>query len=84
VLPDDTPYSIDLTTTLRNTEAAVVRTIPQQKPSSGARRPSGGHGFVVTIPLAGIAQGSYLLELEARTGRDPARTVSRRIPILVN
>lgn len=83
-LPTDTPYSIDLTTTLRNMESSIVQIIAQQKPPQAARRPSGGHGFVVAIPLAEIAPGSYLLELEARTERDPARTASRRIPIRVN
>ena len=78
------PYAIDVTTTLRNTEGAIVRTVSQQKPSQGARRASGGHGFVVPIPLGGIESGSYMLQFDVRAERDPTRIVSRRIPIRVN
>ena len=78
------PYAIDVTTTLRNTEGAIVRTVSQQKPSAAARRLSGGHAFVVPIQLGGIEPGSYVLQFEARAEREPARIVSRRIPIRVN
>ena len=78
------PYAIDVTTTLRNPEGAIVRTVSQQKPSQAARRPSGGHAFVVPIPLGGIEPGSYVLQFEARVERDPTRIVTRRIPIRVN
>ena len=82
-LPNDTPYPIDLTTTLRNAEGAVVRTISQQKPSQGVRRPSGGHGFVIPMPLSDLVPGPYLLEVEARTGREPEQAARRRIPIRI-
>ena len=78
------PYAIDVTTTLRNAEGAVLRTVSQQKPSAAARRLSGGHAFVVPIPLGGIEPGSYVLQFEARAERDPTRIVTRRIPIRVN
>jgi hypothetical protein len=78
------PYAIAVTATLRNPEGAVLRTVSQQKPSQGPRRESGGHGFVVSMPLAGVESGSYVLQFEATAEKDPTRIVTRRIPIRVN
>ncbi len=77
------PYSIDLTTTLQSSTGDIVRTAKQERTSSSARRPSGGHGFAVPVSLAGLPPGSYLLQLEAHTQHDPNLTVQRRIPIRV-
>ncbi len=77
------PYAIDVTAALQSAEGTIVRTIEQQKVSNGARRPSGGHAFVVPVPLQGLPPGPYLLVLEARAAHLEARPVSRRIPIRV-
>jgi hypothetical protein len=81
--PGSAQNSIDVTTTLRGAEGTIVMTLEQQKPSNGARRPSGGHPFVVPVELRDLAPGPYLLQVEARTSGDPERTVSRSIPIRV-
>jgi hypothetical protein len=81
--PTGVPYSIDLTVTLQNPDGAIARSLKQEKPSNGLRRPSGGHGFVVPVSLEGLPSGPYLLQLEARTPRDPKATARRRIPIQI-
>ena len=77
------PYSIELTATLQNSEGAIVRTEKQERRSSDPRRPSGGYGFVVPVPLAGLPPGPYLLQFEARTQGSLESVASRRVPIRV-
>jgi hypothetical protein len=57
--------------------------VAEQRSSQTAKRPSGGRAFVIQIPLTGLAAGPYLLQLEGRSKRDPAVTVTRRIPISI-
>ncbi len=78
-----TPYSIDLTTTLQSAAGATVKTVTRERTSSSGRRASGGHGFIVPVPLAGLPPGPYLLRLEARTPRSPELMVRRQIPIRI-
>jgi VWFA-related protein len=77
------PYALDLTATLQNPGGDIVRSLKQERPSNGPRRPSGGHGFVVPVPLAGLPPGPYLLQLEARTLRTPDFIARRQIPIRI-
>ncbi len=79
----EAPYLIDLVTTVRNPEGAIVRTVEQETPSNGSRRPSGGYPFVVPVSLEGLPPGPYLMQLDARSQRNPESTASRRIPIRV-
>jgi hypothetical protein len=79
----EAPHSLNVVPTLRNTEGAVVRMVEEQRSSQNAKRPSGGHAFVTRMPLAGIAAGPYLLQVEGRSERDPAVTVTRRVPIRI-
>lgn len=77
------PHSIDLQTTLQNSEGTIVRTLDQKGASNGPRRPSGGYAFVVPVALEGLPPGPYLLQLEARTQRNPESIARRRIPIRI-
>lgn len=77
----EAPYVIRLTASLRDASSAIVREVFDERSSRAPRRPSGGHGFTLHVPLAGATAGEYLLQLEARTDRDPTNVVSRRIPI---
>jgi VWFA-related protein len=79
----DSSYAITLTATLHNTESIVVRQVSEERDAKAARRKSGGHGFTLKLPLEGLAAGSYVLRVEARSGRDETHTVSRSIPIRV-
>jgi VWFA-related protein len=75
------PYVIRLTATLRDATGAIVREVSSERSSQAPRRPSGGHGFTLQVPLEGAAAGQYLLQLAARSDRNPASVVCRRIPI---
>jgi hypothetical protein len=75
------PSAIRLTATLRDPTGAIVREVSDERSSRAPRRPSGGHGFTLLVPLAGAAVGQHLLQVEARSDRDPNRVVARRIPI---
>lgn len=77
------PYEIVLTATLRDATDAVVREVSEKRASRATRLPSGGHGFTMPVPLEGIAPGDYVLQVEARSEREPGRPATRRIPVHV-
>jgi VWFA-related protein len=79
----DPPYTITLTATLHNTENIVVRQASDQRDPRATRRPSGGHGFTLRLPLEGLAAGSYVLHVEASSSRSEQHMVSRNIPVRV-
>jgi VWFA-related protein len=80
----DAPHSIEVTLTLRTADGQVVRTLSQQRSSRSDKRASGGHAFVLDIPLTGVSEGPHVVQVDARTDRNPTAVVSRRIPIRVN
>jgi hypothetical protein len=51
--------------------------------TNAVERAERGHAFVSPIPLTGIAAGPHLQEVEGRSERDPAVTVTRRVPIRI-
>jgi hypothetical protein len=75
--------TIAMTAELRDTSNQIVRTVSDQRPSRTAKRPSGGHGFTLRLPLEGVPAGSYVLHVEARSDRGEENAVSRNIPIRV-
>jgi hypothetical protein len=79
----DPPYAITLTATLHNAESIVFRQVSEERDAKAARRKSGGHGFTLKLPLAGIAPGTYVLRVEASSGRNEQHRVSRNIPVWV-
>jgi VWFA-related protein len=79
----DPPYAITLTATLHNAESIVFRQVSEERDAKAARRKSGGHGFTLKLPLAGVAPGSYVLRVEASSGRNEQHRVSRNIPVRV-
>jgi VWFA-related protein len=79
----DPPYTIQLIATLHNAEGFAVRRISDKRDSRSSRRPSGGHGFTLRMPLADLGAGPYVLRLEAASDRDHRHTVARNIPIQV-
>jgi VWFA-related protein len=79
----DPPYTIDLTARIVGADGDVLRVVSDSRPARATRRPSGGHGFTLRLPLERLAAGQYVLQLEAAaTGREP-HTVTRSIPIRV-
>ncbi len=79
----DPPYVVETAVTLRGLDDVVVRTATASRASREPRRPSGGHGFTVTLPLGDLAPGAYVLDIEARAARLSVDPVRRRIPIRV-
>ena len=79
----DQPYIVDTTVTLRGADNVVVRTARERRVSRDARGSSGGHGVTMTLPLADVAPGAYVLDIEARVARLSVDPVRRRIPIRV-
>jgi VWFA-related protein len=79
----DPPYAIRLTATLHNTESILFRQASEERDAKAARRKSGGHGFTLKLPLEGVAPGSYVLRVEASSGRNEQHRVSRSIPVRV-
>lgn len=77
------PYTITLTATLHNTESSVLRKVSEARDAQATRRKSGGHGFTLRLPLEGLAAGSYVLRVEARSSRSEQHAVSRNIPVRV-
>jgi len=76
--------AIDLTAEVRHASGAVVFTMTEQRASAAARNDRGGHGFRVDIPLGGLAPGSYVLTLTARSRADGSATAARDIPFAIS
>ena len=79
----DQPYVVETAVTLRGMDDVIVRTATDRRGSRDARRPSGGHGFTIALPLGDVAPGAYVLDIEARAARLSVDPVRRRIPIRV-
>jgi len=81
-LDKEPAYAIDATATLR-AGGEPIRTVTERRVSRDPRRPSGGHGFTLSLPLEGVPPGTYMLEIEARAARLSVDPIRRRIPIRV-
>ena len=77
------PSTIAVTTSVHDVEGKVVREVSDRRPATSPRRPSGGHGFTMKVPLEGLAPGWYVLRVAASSSRDEERVASRVIPIRV-
>ena len=80
---DDPLYAIEATATLRGSGPDAIRAVTEKRVSRDPRRASGGHGLTMSVPLAGIPAGPYVLEIEASTARLGVEPIRRRIPISV-
>ena len=79
----DPTYAITVTASLRDSTGAIMRDVSEERSSSSPRQPSGGHGITMRLPLAGTSPGVYLLQVEARSSRDPSLLVSRKVPVRI-
>jgi VWFA-related protein len=79
----DDASTIRLTATLHNAESIAVGQASDERRPDAPKRPSGGHGFTLRLPLQGVPAGDYVLRVEATAGPEEKETVSRAIPIRV-
>ena len=74
-------YTIAVTASLHEVEGKVVREVLDRRPATSPRRPSGGHGFTMKVPLEGLSPGWYVLRVAASSSRDEEHVASRVVPI---
>jgi hypothetical protein len=55
-----------------------------ERASTADRRPSGGYGVTLPLPLGTVPPGRYLLEVEAHSDAEDGATVRRAVPISVS
>jgi hypothetical protein len=66
-------HSLDITTTVRATDGAVVFTNSEERSSEALKGKPGGYSYTVRVPLKGWTPGLYVLAIDAksRLGNDP-------------
>ena len=79
----DPSYTIHVTARLYDAAGDVVRLVSDQRDSLATRRPSGGHGFTLRLPLDAARSGDYVLQVEARSTRDVTHRAEKLIPLRV-
>jgi VWFA-related protein len=79
----DRAYTIDIAARLHDASGQIVRLVSDQRGSRAARRPSGGHGFTLRLPLDGAPPGAYVLQVEASSSRDESHRAVRNIPVRI-
>jgi VWFA-related protein len=65
------PHGVDITTTLTSDTGSVVFTMTEERKSSELGGARGGYGYRAEVPLAKIAPGLYVLQVEARSRLGP-------------
>jgi hypothetical protein len=65
------PHGVDITTTLTSDEGRVVFTTTEERKSSELQGARGGYGYRSEVPLANVAPGLYVLQVEARSRLGP-------------
>lgn len=73
-----TPHGVDIVTTVMNEERQVVFRHEDVRSSGdiqAAAGTTGGFGYVVKVPLAAVAPGSYVLAIEVRSRLDADKPV---------
>jgi VWFA-related protein len=65
------PHGVDITTTLTADEGRVLFTTTEERKSTELEGPRGGYGYRAEVPLANVAPGLYVLQVEARSRLGP-------------
>ena len=84
-LQTDVPHTVDVTTRLvSETGKEVTRTADARKSSEFQAAKGGGYfGYSAQVPLADVAPGRYMLQVEAKARTKDAPTVRREMLITV-
>jgi hypothetical protein len=65
------PHGVDIKTTLTADEGRVVFSTSEERKSSELTGARGGYGYRAEVPLANVAPGLYVLQVEARSRLGP-------------
>jgi hypothetical protein len=77
----DQPHTVALSAVLRGGDGRLIPLSSEERSSTAARSASGGHTFVLRLPLTNIPPGDYALQVNARSDAGQGRAVAREIPI---
>jgi hypothetical protein len=77
----DKPHMVALSAVLRSGDGRVIPLSSEDRSSTATRSASGGHAFVLRLPLTHVPPGDYALQVEARTEAGEGRVTAREIPI---
>jgi VWFA-related protein len=77
----NTPHTVDIATTVRSNEGAIVFEHSDERSSSELQGARGGYGHSARVPMSKLAPGRYVLTVEARSRL--GHTASRQIPFEV-
>jgi VWFA-related protein len=61
------PHTVDITTTLVDEKGAAVFKTEDQRSNAELKGARGGYGYTADIPLKDVAEGRYVLRVEARS-----------------
>ncbi|OFW02494.1 MAG: hypothetical protein A3I61_15820 [Acidobacteria bacterium RIFCSPLOWO2_02_FULL_68_18] len=81
-LPNATPHTIELATTVRAEDGRVVFENREQRSSADRQGKPGGYGYTVRMPLTEFAPGTYVVRMEGRSSAANA-TAGREVLIRV-
>lgn len=81
--PNAPPHRLDLSTTVRAEDGRVVFEDRDERSSTDLQGTSGGHGYRVQIPLAGLAPGTYVIHVEGRSRAGADTGIGRDLQIRV-
>ncbi len=77
------PHAVDIVTTVRSDEGAIVFKHEEERSSSELQGQSGGFGYQARVPLSDLAPGLYVLAVEARSRLGDHPTVTRQVQFKV-
>jgi VWFA-related protein len=83
-IKSDVPHTVDVTTRLVDGNGKEITRVADARKSSEFQGPQGGSfGYNAQVPLADVAPGRYLLQVEAKARLKDAKPVKREMLITV-
>ncbi len=78
-----TPHKVDITTTIAADDGKVVFKADEERSSTDIQGKRGGYGYSAKIPLTGIAPGTYVLKVEARSRLGEGASARREVQFTI-
>jgi hypothetical protein len=78
---DTAPHSVDIKTTLTSDEGRELFKYEDERSSKELAGKKGGYGVVVRLPLTDLADGVYVLRMEARSRLGGDKVAAREVQI---